>query len=105
MLGPEFDDALLDAGSDLRVTGAAAPRHREGDDGFAVELGKGSRLFDGIGDGGEVVEANLVSAGDDDGSRLQVGETDRAAARVRIDCSRPPTSPRPPAMSAEVMRS
>ncbi|MET3862823.1 hypothetical protein ABIC20_000132 [Methylobacterium radiotolerans] len=29
----------------------------------------------------------------------------RDAASVRIDCSRPPTSPRPPAMSAEVRRS
>jgi hypothetical protein len=80
MRGPEFGDALLDAGSDFRVAGATA-RHSEGHDGFAVEPRKRARLFDRIGNGGEVVEANS-SAGHHDGSRFQVGHGARSGKRT-----------------------
>ena len=84
-----------------------AARDREGDDGLAIEACEGARLLRTRRyQRRQLVQADLaVARSRRSRSGTEGIEAGRAPASVRIDCSWPPSSPRPPAMSAEVSRS
>ncbi len=95
----QLRDLLGDVGGDHRVARALGARDGEGDHRRAVERGERARL------GGGVRDACRAGRGAPCGPRGSVimvaarSSTVCLPASVRIACSRPPISPRPPARS------